>query len=652
MAQFTLNWGLANIDGAQTLTAGSDSIGVTVATPAGAARSFQSTTIAADPALAVTGTAPGTTSTTITFDALVSDLSFEIFDVDETGGADDLVTVVARDGNGELLPVSFSDLSHHTAAANTVEGEGTAGGGLTGSGASDAVSVTVPGPVASLTISVAPGPDAPEAGDIAISNIAFDLAPLTPDGLVDGTDGDDLIDAAFLGDPEGDRIDAGDAILPGEGPDDDIVFAGAGDDTVVAGAGDDVVFGGSGDDSLLGGEGSDALFGDTPDAGLDSEVGDFEWGDLFDPGGGPGSSGDGEGDEDNEDGEGGQDDEDDEDGEGGDEEDDEDAGFSFNDTLDGGAGDDFLFGELGDDLLIGGAENDQLSGGTGADTLLGGTGDDTATGGDGADDIQTGFGSDLILGGTTGDTVVGGEDPDDGDFDVLDLTGSGVDFITYTSPDKEDGIVTFQDGTTMSFFEIENIVPCFTPGTQIATPTGLVAVENLRAGDMVQTRDNGIQRLVWAGKRRLSAHELRLRTHLMPVRIAAGALGNGLPVRDMLVSPNHRVLITGARTALYFGEREVLVAAKHLVGSPGVQSVDAAGATYVHFMCERHEVVLSDGAWTESFQPGQMSLEGMDSAQRNEIYELFPNLRTPEGREAYTSARQTLKKYEAQLLFD
>lgn len=138
--------------------------------------------------------------------------------------------------------------------------------------------------------------------------------------------------------------------------------------------------------------------------------------------------------------------------------------------------------------------------------------------------------------------------------------------------------------------------------------------------------------------------------HLKPILIKAGSLGNGLPERDTLYSPNHRLLINNEKTALFFDEREVLVAAKHLVGAPGVHDVDVMGTTYIHFMFDHHEVVLSNGSWTESFQPGDMSLKGVGDAQRSEILELFPELRTKEGIQDYQSARRSLKKHEAKLL--
>ncbi len=596
--------------------------------------------------------------------------------------------------------------------------------------------------------------------DTAVALVSVGLVG-GPDGTVEGTGGDDLIDINYTGDPEGDRIDNDDAILPGAGPNDDLVYAFGGNDTVFAGVGNDIVYGGAGDDTLYGDEGDDYLIGN---GGTDTLYGGDGNDELRD-GGGDGVFYGGAGDDliragngndtifggdGNDRVYGGAGDDvidtrggtplfdnpypplpmdpdmfndrdtvfggagndtiltgDDRDtifgGRGDDYIDagiDDDLvyagagndtviGGEGNDTIHGGNGDDVIYGGLGPefpdslnipdvegdlvtdngrDLIYGGAgndtifgldDNDTIFGGAGDDTIdagidddlvYGGDGNDTIIGGQGNDTLYGGFGSDTFIGGNGGDVVIGGEDPDDSDIDVLDLTGSGVDFITYTSPDREAGIVTFLDGSTMTFAEIENVIPCFTPGTTIATPKGERLVEELREGDRIITRDNGIQEIRWVGRKDVSGKMLVGSPHLRPVLIKAGALGNGLPERDMLVSPNHRVLVSNDRTQLYFDESEVLAAAKHLVGSAGIMELDVMGTSYIHFMFDRHEVVLSNGAWTESFQPGDYSLKGIGNAQRTEILELFPELKSAEGLEGYQSARKSLKKHEARLL--
>lgn len=419
---------------------------------------------------------------------------------------------------------------------------------------------------------------------------SVDNLPTVLDGVVEGTAGDDLIDIFYTGDPDGDRIDAGDAILPGAAPDDDYVLAGAGNDTVLAGVGDDQIFGEDGDDLVRGLGGDDYIDGGAGNDTLD--------------------------------------------------------GGGDDDTVLGGLGADVLTGDAGDDLLDGGADDDNLFGGTGDDTLIGGAGSDTQFGGD---DRDTFFGT------TAGDSIDGGEGGND--FDTLDLRdwGKSATNIIYDPTNPENGIVEFLDPQgnitgTLTFENIENIVPCFTPGTMIATPLGERRVEELQAGDRVITRDNGIQEIRWVGQKSLTFGQLTDNAHLKPVMVSQGSLGDGLPERDMMVSPNHRLLVSNERTMLYFEEHEVLVAAKHLANNTGIRKVEALGVTYVHFMCDRHEVVLADGCWTESFQPGDYSLNGLGNAQRAEIYELFPALVELEGRRAYKSARRTLKRHEAQIL--
>ena len=429
--------------------------------------------------------------------------------------------------------------------------------------------------------------------------------------VIEGGDGNDII-AGY---------DGNDVINGGNGA--DTIYGGTGNDTINGGVGKDLIFGGDGDgdDTIQGNQDDDAIYGD---AGNDSITGSLADDLVY----------------------GGADDDYIQGGTG----DDTLHGDAGDDNIQGGFGDDSLYGGDGDDSLNGGVGNDIIEGGDGDDTIAGFDGEDTITGGAGADALYGGLNSDVFFGGNGGDVVKGGEDPDESDYDVLDLTGSNVDFITYDPNDPEKGVVTFLDGSTMTFSEIENVIPCFTPGTTIATAKGERLVEELVEGDRIITRDNGIQEIAWVGRKEMTGKQLVQNPHLKPILIKEGALGNGLPERDMMVSPNHRVLVASDLTQLYFEENEVLAAAKHMVGAKGIHAVDVMSTTYVHFMFERHEVVLSNGAWTESFQPGDYSLKGIGNSQRNEIMEIFPELATKVGLEGYHSARKALKKHEAKLL--
>ncbi|MBY6121735.1 Hint domain-containing protein [Mameliella alba] len=513
---------------------------------------------------------------------------------------------------------------------------------------------------------------------------AMGIPLFTGDFIVEGTALGETIDTGYSGDPDGDFIDNGDGI--GGSQDDtvlayggdDIVQAGLGDDSVLGGAGKDSLDGGAGADTLEGGDGADVLLGgagddllsggadedrivlqdgfgaDTISGGETVTTGNDE--DTLDASALPGAvtvtySGDEAGTiSDGTDG----------------------AEYSEIEALSLGGGDDTvdgtadsagisIFADSGDDSLMGGSGNDTLDGGTGADTLIGGAGADSLTGGDGADtftlgsgDFASGDGGDDVFNASADDmngahlTVTGGESGETAG-DTLNITGPAK--ITMTG--AESGKVEWLDGSTLTFSEIENVnyTPCFTPGTLIKTNKGEVDVADITPGVRVLTRDNGYKRVLWAGAKTIGAADLAATPDLRPVRIEAGALGRGVPERDMLVSPQHRVVMAGAAIELLFGEDEVLVAASHLVGRPGITRVcPVEGVTYVHFMFDAHELVMSDGAWTESFQPGDLSLAGLDAGPRAELLALFPELSNAPGRGAYTAARAALKAEQARLL--
>jgi len=318
-----------------------------------------------------------------------------------------------------------------------------------------------------------------------------------------------------------------------------------------------------------------------------------------------------------------------------------------NDTILGGEGDDTIFGQGGNDSLDGGEGDDQIEGGDGQDTITSGGGNDRAEGGQGSDLFN------FTSGGNH--TIVGGEDADGTDVDVLNLSGLDRSQYTLTKTGPESGTIEFRDaegnvtGTT-TYSEIEEVVICFTPGTTIATRRGEIPVQQIKVGDLVVTRDNGLQPVRWVGRRNLGRDNLLRTPGFNPVRIKAGAFGEGVPQRDMMVSPNHRMLVASETAEVMFSEREVLVAAKHLVGLDGVETVTPDKVSYIHMLFDNHEVVFADGTWAESFQPGAHSMAGIQSEQRSEILSLFPELDAADGMSNFVAARRSLRAHEAQLL--
>lgn len=193
-------------------------------------------------------------------------------------------------------------------------------------------------------------------------------------------------------------------------------------------------------------------------------------------------------------------------------------------------------------------------------------------------------------------------------------------------------------------------VVCFTPGTMIETPKGQRPVEELVAGDKVVTKDSRAQTIVWAGQRNVSGARLYAFPDLRPVRIRAGGLGFKQPQNDLLVSPDHRMLIRGKAAQSLWGEDEVLVAARDLIdGTRIARDLDAKSVTYHHLMLEHHQILIANGLETESFHPAAASLDAIEDDQRLRLFDVMPELANHP--EYYgPMSRRSLNTSEANLL--
>ncbi len=311
------------------------------------------------------------------------------------------------------------------------------------------------------------------------------------------------------------------------------------------------------------------------------------------------------------------------------------------DVINGGDGNDMLYGEAGNDTLIGGRGSDTLSGRAGNDTLHVAQGD-TAIGGDGDDTFIL---QDLGEARTGTITIVGGEG-NETNGDTLNLNGL-VDRSTLTISNPNDGAgglsgsVTMLDGSVVNFSNIEHII-CFTTGTRVLTAKGERPIEDLRCGDLVVTRDNGLQPIRWASSTTVPA-----RGRFAPVQIAPESGFGG--TRPLLVSPQHRLLYHGFRAELLVGQPEVLVAAKHLINGETIRLAPQPTVSYFHIMFDRHEVIFADGVAAESFHISDQSLAAVSAPSRAELFGLFPDLRSGFGARGQT-ARKCLKSHEARLL--
>ena len=227
------------------------------------------------------------------------------------------------------------------------------------------------------------------------------------------------------------------------------------------------------------------------------------------------------------------------------------------------------------------------------------------------------------------------------DANDADVDGSG----NFTLADTDDDTAPDGTGATPLTNDLDyRDVPCFTLGTLISTAEGERPIETLRPGDLVVTRDHGLQPVRWIGCRTVSGQG-----RFAPIRVAPEPHAERGPSSSLLVSPNHRLLITGYRAQMYFGTTEVLVAAKHLIDGHQAQKVLCPEVTYVHIMFDNHEVVFSNGRATESFFAGDIGLGLIEDEQRAELFAIFPELRTRQAVHRET-VRYCVNHYESSLL--
>lgn len=186
-----------------------------------------------------------------------------------------------------------------------------------------------------------------------------------------------------------------------------------------------------------------------------------------------------------------------------------------------------------------------------------------------------------------------------------------------------------------------SFVACFARGTLVKTPDGRVPVEDICIGDRVWTSEEPNACVKWVGSFQASAQG-----KMAPVVFAPGSVGN---TEQLVVTPQHRMLVEGFSTEYLFGRERVLVSAKHLVGLKGVTWGEDRAITYHHIMFENHRIMEAGGTLSESFHPGKFTVSALEKPVRDELFAMFPELDNDLGSYGPT-AEYCLKSPEAQVL--
>lgn len=182
---------------------------------------------------------------------------------------------------------------------------------------------------------------------------------------------------------------------------------------------------------------------------------------------------------------------------------------------------------------------------------------------------------------------------------------------------------------------VSSAVVCFCAVTKLQTPEGPRDIRDLIAGDRVITQSGQVRPIVAVSARHLRETAVYGEIRLLPVRIAVGALGGGLPRRDLWVSRQHRLLVASRIARRIFGQAEVLIAAIHLVGLTG-STIDRVirPISYHHVLLADHDIALANGAPAETLLVGPVSA----AALQDDLADLVPGVLRQDDHPAMTPA--------------
>lgn len=235
-------------------------------------------------------------------------------------------------------------------------------------------------------------------------------------------------------------------------------------------------------------------------------------------------------------------------------------------------------------------------------------------------------------------------------LEVIEINGVVVGHITDTALDvgvcylqTDTGNIDAASGLAYSTFAN---VPCFAQDTQLTTDGGEMPVDWIRTGDRILTRDHGYQPVLWIDRILIHSRDLAERPDLRPIRVTKGCAGNGFPTHDLLLSPEHRVLLKSYQIEMLFGCDEVFTPIKAITNDAKIaQTQPDQDVFYYHILFEDHEIIQAEGMWVESFFTDKRALAALPPHKQMRIRKLLgPKADTMQ------TARLCLKPWEARLL--
>lgn len=227
-----------------------------------------------------------------------------------------------------------------------------------------------------------------------------------------------------------------------------------------------------------------------------------------------------------------------------------------------------------------------------------------------------------------------------GDTFAIDLTGQpgDVDYPNLQNGNTKSTVSDLEIGPSIQFPG----VACFAAGTTLLTPRGEVSVESLKIGDLLETADAGALPIIWIGSTKI-VFDADNETQ-KPIIVAAQALGTDLPKRDLVISPQHKILLKSS------DGQGVLIPAKGLTGQRGIRVMKGRKKVeYFHILLPTHSILFSNGLATESFYPGKTAMKMLKTEEREAIEAAVPSLKSDLG--AYgPPIRECLTKRQAEEL--